>query len=229
MLEARVIGEDHIIARAVAEEADNAGMRAVENFYDAAFCALTVGVSGALLEFGDDAITVHRVVNGEAGDENVAIEFGNGFIGDYEAVAIVMEDQTTANFVGSEGLVFAALVRFLAPGLLMLLGIFGMAMLGAIARLGVFATREAVATAGEFVNGTAFFEITKHFEEGAGVGFFEVEGTGDVVGGRRSGRNLQKTQDIVGIEVRGSRHGQGQAFGDANFSQRFYAIFEGRL
>ena len=150
-------------------------MGAVENFYDAAFGALGAGVTGAgAKEFGEDVIAVHGVLDGEAGDKNVAGVLGGGFIGDDEAVAIVMEDQTAANFVGGQGLVFAALLRFLAPGLLMLLGIFGMAMLGAIARLGVFATREAVATAGEFVNGTAFFEIAEHFEEGTGVGFFEV-------------------------------------------------------
>jgi hypothetical protein len=52
-----------------------------------------------------------------------------------------------------------------------------------------------------------------------------VEGAGDFIDGRGSGGNLQKTKDIVGIEVRGSGHGVDCARWGANFPLGFYAFF----
>ena len=51
VLEARVVGENDIVARAVAEETDDAGVSAVENADDAAFGALTIGVAVRGVEF----------------------------------------------------------------------------------------------------------------------------------------------------------------------------------
>jgi len=44
-----------------------------------------------------------------------------------------------------------------------------------------FARREAIAAAGEFFDGAAFFELGENSEEGAAVGFGEMEAAGNVV------------------------------------------------
>ena len=44
-------------------------------------------------------IAVHGVADSVAWDEDVAIDLGHGHVGDYETVAIVVEDQTTSYFV----------------------------------------------------------------------------------------------------------------------------------
>lgn len=69
-----------------------------------------------------------------------------------------------------------------------------------------FSSSELVTASGELFDGAAFFELVEHAEEGARVGFAEMEGAGDVLGRGRIGGNLKKTKDIVGAELRRARH-----------------------
>jgi hypothetical protein len=64
-----------------------------------------------------------------------------------------------------------------------------------------FTASELVAAAGEFFDGAAFFEFIEHAEEGAGVGFPEMESPGDIWEGGGISGNLKKTKDIVGAEL----------------------------
>ena len=186
-------------------------MGAIENADDAAFGALAVGVAAAALKFCDHVVAVHGVVDGQARDENVAVQLGDGFIGHNETVAIVMEDQAATDFVACESFLMNAR-RFIASGCacdccgcglavaLALATMVGRRMLHIARGVAVaFAAGQAVATTGDFVDGAAFFEFSEHFEQGALVGFSEVQGARDFAGSRRIGANLQKTKDIVGI------------------------------
>src|ERR1700744_1120606 len=93
MLQPRVIWKNHVIARAVAKKSHNAWVRAPENADNASFSALTIGLTATSLEFGDDVVAMHGVVDGHTWNKNIAIEPGDGLIGDYETIAVVMEHQ----------------------------------------------------------------------------------------------------------------------------------------
>jgi hypothetical protein len=154
-------------------------------------------------------IAVHGVFDSQARDENIAVQLGDGFIGDDETVAVVMQNQAAADLIARESF-FVGAGRFVAGcggcgGCGLALALTLATMVGRrrlrLAR-GVtigLAAGQTVATAWDFVDGAAFFELAEHFEQGALVGFSEVQSAGDFAGGRRIGANLQKTKDIVGI------------------------------
>ena len=101
MLHAGVVGEDVVAALAVAEEADDAGMGAVENADDAAFGALGAVTGAGAKNFGEDVVAVHGVLDRGAGNKDVAGVLRGGDIGDDEAVAVVVEDEATGEFVAA--------------------------------------------------------------------------------------------------------------------------------
>jgi hypothetical protein len=78
-------------------------MRAFQHANDPAFGAVPVGESGAPLHFCHHAIAMHGVFNGQSRNKHVAVKFGNGFIRDDKAVAIVMQHKAAADFVPTEG------------------------------------------------------------------------------------------------------------------------------
>src|SRR4029077_1378564 len=139
-------------------------MRAIEDSNDAAFGALRSGAgTGAALNFCQDMVAVHGIFDGVARNENISVELWHRNIGDDEAVAIVVEDQATFYLIkirqrGTLGLRRVTGTRRLARGVAIL-----------------FAAWETVATAGQFLDGMAFFELREHFEERASVGFLQVE------------------------------------------------------
>jgi hypothetical protein len=139
-------------------------MRAVEDSNDAAFGALRSGAATrAALDFCKDVVTVHGIFDGVARNEDVAIELRHRNIRDDKAVAVVVEDQAALNFIKTRqrrtlGLRGLAGTRRLARGFAIL-----------------FAARETVATAGQFLDGVALLEFREHFEEGAAVGLLQVE------------------------------------------------------
>ena len=101
MLHAGVVWEDVVAALAVAEEADDAGMSAVEDADDAAFGALRAVTGAGAEDFGEDVVAVHGVLDGIAGNKDVAGVLRGGDIGDDEAVAVVVEDEATGEFVAA--------------------------------------------------------------------------------------------------------------------------------
>jgi hypothetical protein len=161
VLDSNVVWQDGIAVRAIAEQADDAGMRAIEDSNDAALGALrTETGSGAALDSCKDMVAVHGVFDGVAGNEDIAIELRHWSIGNNKAIAIVMEDQAAFYFIViPEG------------GALRLRRLTGMRRLaGCIAIL--FSAGKTVATAGQFLDGVAFLQFREHFEKGASVGLF---------------------------------------------------------
>jgi hypothetical protein len=133
-------------------------------------------------------VAVHGVLDVIAGDKEVAVKIGDGDIGDNKAVAVVMEDETAADFVAGGGLMFGKL--FGGRGCSKLWP--GSGLLGA----GEFGEQEAFV--GKLLDEAAFLEFGKHLEEGAAGGFFDQEGTGKVFKGDGAVSKLKKTQDIIG-------------------------------
>jgi hypothetical protein len=165
-------------------------MRAVEDSNDATFRALRAGnAAWASLDFGENMVTVHGVFDGFAGDEDVAIQLRHRSIGNDKSVAVVMKDQASFNFIN--------LCERGALDLLRMIHTRRLAWCIAI-RLAAW---QAVTSTRQFLECMAFFEFREHFEQGAGVGLFQVETLGDFACRGRFAPNLQKTQYVIGAEV----------------------------
>jgi hypothetical protein len=108
----------------------------------------------------------------------------DGRCGDDEAVAIVVQDKAAFDFVAGHGVVRGFGRGFIGPppGLRQWLFFSGLSL------------GEAVTAAGEFFDGVTFFELGKDFEQGAAIGFSQVQTAGDIIGGGGFAFNLQKTQ-----------------------------------
>ena len=91
---ARVVRKNHIALRAVAEQADERGMRALEDLHHTAFGA---AVGAASHDAREDAIAVNGVDEIFAADVKVAIHSGDWRIGDQKAVAIAVRDDFSRN------------------------------------------------------------------------------------------------------------------------------------
>jgi len=196
VLHSRVVREHGVAAGAVAEKSDDAGMSASEHPDNAALG--TLGFAGAVeaTELHLNAIAVHGVFDGIAGDEDIAIEARDGRVRDDESVAIVMEDEAALDFVAgrrrrlrSHGL-RSIRVRRAASGEL-----FAWAM--ATGTSAVAAASELIAAAGEFLDGAALLEGIEHFVEGMAIGAAHVEASGDFVGRRGVAPKLKETQDVI--------------------------------
>jgi hypothetical protein len=186
MLDANVVGQDDVVLSAIAKKTDDRGMRAVEDANDAAFGPLRASDAAQMLDFCKNVIAVHGVLDGIAGDEDVAVELRHGRIGHHEAIAVVVKNEAAFYFVAaSERRRLGAARR-----------VFGRFLTGRVP-FG-FAAREAVSSAWQFLDGAVLFELGKHFEEPAIVGLFQVEALGDLGGGCGRASNLQKTQYVIG-------------------------------
>src|ERR1700735_3529824 len=89
--DARVVREDNVSLRAVAEESDQRGMLALDNLDDTAFGA---AIRSATLDTAEYAIAVHRVAEIVASDEKVTIDSADRRIGDEESVTFAMGDDS---------------------------------------------------------------------------------------------------------------------------------------
>jgi hypothetical protein len=92
--DARVIGQNVIPVRAVAEKSDERGMLPHDDFYDAAFCAT---VSAAALDARKHAIAMHGIGQVIAADEEIPIHARNRLIRYNKAVAIAMRNEAAGN------------------------------------------------------------------------------------------------------------------------------------
>jgi hypothetical protein len=144
-------------------------MSAVQDSNNSSFRAMALRTSLAMLNFDDDMVSMHGVFNRVAWDEDVAVNFGDRLVRNYEAITIVVQDQTSCQFIPSGSLIRAAL-RVTGAGLARTWGSPVTranpwpGVLGTIARL---ATRQAIATAGNFGDKTPLFELIEHSEQTA--------------------------------------------------------------
>jgi len=187
VLDANVVRQDDIPLGAVAKQTDDGGVRAVEHSNDAAFGALGAGDAAQALDFCENVIAVHGVLDGVAWDEDVAVELWHGGIRHDEAVAIMVENEAACDFVMTRERLRVAR------------GVLG-SFLDRRAAFGL-AAREAVSPSRQFLDGAALFELGKHFEQGAIVGLFQMEAPGNVSGGDGDASNLQKTQYVIGTQL----------------------------
>ena len=106
VLDASVVGQHHVALRAVSEQANDRGVRAVENPNDAAFGALPGRPTGPALHFHEDVIAMHGIFDGVARDEDVAVQLWHGGIGHDKPVAVLMENEPAGDLVsiGERGL-----------------------------------------------------------------------------------------------------------------------------
>src|SRR5437899_1774806 len=118
-------------------------MRAAQDSNDAAFRPLRAGDAAQTLDLCQNVVAVHGVLDGVAGDENVAVEVRHRGIRHDEAIAVVVKDQATSYFIPTRkgrGLGSASRVlRLFLPGRLSF-------------RL---AAREPVSPARQFLDGAA--------------------------------------------------------------------------
>ena len=108
VLDASVVGQHEIAVRAVAEQADDGGMLALDNLHDAAFGAAVGAAAGDARE---DLVAVHGVADAVAADEEVAFDAWDRFVRNDETVAVAMGDHAAGNQIrigGSLGLPDAA-------------------------------------------------------------------------------------------------------------------------
>jgi hypothetical protein len=119
---------------------------------------------------------MHGVFDEVAGDEEITIEIRNGDVGDYEAVAVLMEDEAAFDFVAGNGFV----LREFFTGLFRR----GVWFRGGLLRAGSLAEKEA--SVGKFFDEAALFELGKHLEEGAAAGPPDLEGAREVFQGSGS-------------------------------------------
>src|SRR5439155_5249919 len=99
VLDANVVRQDDVTLAAVTKQADDGRMSTVENSQDASFGALGARDASQALNLCEDMIAVHGVLNGVAGDEDIAVELGHGGIGDDEAVTVVVKNEAALDFV----------------------------------------------------------------------------------------------------------------------------------
>src|SRR6202012_5314053 len=85
-------------------------------------------------------------------------------------------------------------------------------------------TCELIPAAGKFADGAPFFELYEHFQQGAVVGFLEMEAPADIVNGHRICSNLQKTKDVIGTQARWASHRLGPA-GEGRQARRILLTF----
>jgi hypothetical protein len=139
---------------------------------------------------------VHGAIYAAGWNEEIAIELRDRSGGDDEAVAVVMENEAAFYFIASQ-----EICGGLDLSSISVLRVVDFAVVGEVLCLrscrGQFSPvfsgvsfGEAVAASGEFFDGVAFFELGEDFEEGAAVGFSEVQSASDVSGGGGLGFNL---------------------------------------
>ena len=103
MLDARVKRRNDTAARGVVKLADDGGMRAADDAHNTPFGATRSRMAAEAVDLGDDVIAVHGVFDGIARNENITIHIGKGYIGNDEAVAILMENEAAFDFIAGGG------------------------------------------------------------------------------------------------------------------------------
>ena len=83
--------------RAVPKQADNGGMSARNDFFDA---ALEAAAGLAARDAGEDAVAVHGIGHGIGADEQISFHRWDGLVRDDEAVAVTMGDEAPSGQVG---------------------------------------------------------------------------------------------------------------------------------
>src|ERR1700730_5149020 len=210
-LHARVVGNHDRTAGDVAKLSDDGGMCAIEDANDAAFGAARTALAAEARDPGDDVVTVHGVVDIIAGDEEVAVEIGNRYVGNDEAIAIVVENEAARNFVARRGLMLHWLFgsgRIVMDGVSVLAG-------GAKPEAG----------AGKFFDKATLLELGEHFKECAAIGPLDLQASSEVVEGNGIVLKFKKTKDVIGAELRRPRHGRDPFPGNARSPLRFYSFF----
>jgi hypothetical protein len=175
----------------MAEKADYGGVRASEDANYGAFGAARSSDAVGGFNFGDDLVAVHCAIYGVGRNEEIAVELRDRCGGNDEAVSVVVEYEAAFCFIAGKDICGGLGLRVfdLRDVDLPIAG----AALGLRSCWGFFcgvSFGDAVAASGEFFDGVAFFEFGEDFEEGAAVGFSEVQAAGDFIGGDRLGFNL---------------------------------------
>ena len=147
VLDSNIVRQDHIVLGAVAKQTDDRWMRAAQDSNDAALSTLRAGDAAQTLNLCQNVVAVHRVLDAVARNEDIAVELRHRRIRDDEAITVVVENQPSFYFIAireRRGLwtPHCLLARFLAGRLLFRL-----------------AAREAVPSAGQFLDGAAFPEL----------------------------------------------------------------------
>src|SRR5260370_14811198 len=107
-------------------------MCAVENSNDAALRSLRAGNAAQALDFCENVIAVHGVLDCVAGNEDIAVELRHGRIGDDEAVAVVVKNEAAFDFVATRYWWGLVTLRRLLGGLLSLGLPFRLSVRGAV-------------------------------------------------------------------------------------------------
>jgi len=94
-------------------------MRAAQDLNDAAFSALRAGNATQTLNFCQNVVAVHGVLDGVARNENIAVELRHRRIRDDEAIAVVVKNEASFYFIAIRerrglGMPRRLLARFLA-------------------------------------------------------------------------------------------------------------------
>src|SRR5205807_4521939 len=173
VLDAGVVGENHVSLRAVTKQTHDRGVRAVQDANDAALATLGAWDTAPPLDLHQNVVSVHDVFDGIAGDVYVAIQPWQGRILHHEAVAVRVKDQTPREFVttdGTKGGVRAFLSRrVLGP----LLGVRDRVRLP---------PGKAVASPGQSFNSLTVLELREQLEQWPGVWILEAQSLGNLAG-----------------------------------------------
>ena len=94
MRNARVVGQNDVAVRSVAEQADDRHMFALDDLHDAAFRS---AVGAPPLDARQDVIAVHRVAQIVAANEQVAVHARDWMVGDEKAVPIAVRDDAAGD------------------------------------------------------------------------------------------------------------------------------------
>ena len=92
----RVVGQHDVAVRAVAKQAHDGQVLAVDDLHHAAFGA---PVGATAHDTRQDVVAIHRVANTVAADEQVAVDARDRMIGYEEAVAVTVSDDAAGNQV----------------------------------------------------------------------------------------------------------------------------------
>jgi hypothetical protein len=117
---------------------------------------------------------MHGVFDEVARDKEIAVDVRKRNVRNDEAVAVVMEDETAANFVPGGGFVLGNFFSRLSRG--------GSTL---VARSGSRRLPQEEAAMRKLLDETALLEFGQHIEEGAAVILLEVQGAGEFLEGHR--------------------------------------------
>jgi len=113
---------------------------------------------------------MHCVFNVVAGNEEVAIDVRKSDVGNNEAVAVVMQDETAANFIARGGFVLGNIFGGFGGN--------GTSLLGG-RQLG--SPTEEEPAVGKLLDETTFLEFLEHLEKGAAVILPKAKGVREIL------------------------------------------------